>query len=228
MSGRSLAIGAGVAIAAGIALGVWAKPDLGKDATAAAERSATPVPIEVGKPAPPDQVQSAGKLEVLSPDQAAAARAANVAPAAMAPSAGYMPGPPPSLPEVVRAPSYAAAPAPMMRQPPPLAVDPPRPAQMANLAANRPGPDCSGARGAAEAMVCGDPDLAAADRELNTAYRRALRSGVPPGAVRADQRDWLNIREDAARHSRRALASVYQQRIDELNAMADGGDDGPD
>ncbi|MDB5474601.1 MAG: hypothetical protein JWP49_112, partial [Phenylobacterium sp.] len=101
------------------------------------------------------------------------------------------------------------------------AVDPPRPAQTAN----RAGFDCSSARGAAEAMVCGDPDLAAADRELARAYSRALRSGVPPGAVRADQRDWLNIREDAARHSRRALASVYQQRIDELNAVADGADE---
>jgi len=36
------------------------------------------------------------------------------------------------------------------------------------------------------------------------------------------------LREDAARYSRKALASVYAQRIDELNAIAaDGADDGP-
>jgi uncharacterized protein YecT (DUF1311 family) len=221
VSGRNLALGAGAAIAAGLLLGLWAKPDFGKDPGAAAERAAPPVPIEVGKPPPPEPLRSAGKLEVLSPDQATSGLAASAPP-----PAAYLPGPPPPLPQVARTPSYAAA------RPQPLAVDPPRadpprPAPMADPAAGRAGFDCSAARSAAEAMVCADPELAAADRELTRAYRRALQSGAPPGAIRADQRDWLNIREDAARHSRRALASVYQQRIDELNATADGPDDGP-
>jgi uncharacterized protein len=77
-------------------------------------------------------------------------------------------------------------------------------------------------------MVCEDPDLAAADRELNQAYRRALRSGAPVDQLRDEQRDWLAIREDAARHSPRALANVYEQRIDDLNEIADDGPgDGP-
>jgi uncharacterized protein YecT (DUF1311 family) len=218
-TGRNLAIGAAVAIAGGLLLGFWARPDFGKDPSEAAERAAPPVPIEVGKPPPPEPIASAGKLEVLSPDQAAAARAANAPPPSMA--SAYVLAPPPPLPDA-RTPSYALAPSPAVRQPPPLAAPP-----VATQTAGRAGFDCSGARAGAEAMVCGDPELAAADRELSRAYRRALQSGAaPPGAVRAEQRDWLAIREDAARHSRRALASVYQQRIDELNAMADGPDDG--
>jgi uncharacterized protein len=77
-------------------------------------------------------------------------------------------------------------------------------------------------------MVCSDPDLAAQDREMARAYRRALAAGVSPAALRADQRDWLSIREDAARHSRRAVADIYRQRIDELNGIASGGDDRED
>lgn len=82
---------------------------------------------------------------------------------------------------------------------------------------------CGTTASRAAQMVCDDPDLAAADRELNQAYRRALRSGAPVDQLRAEQRDWLAIREDAARHSPRALASVYEQRIDDLNEIADDG-----
>jgi uncharacterized protein len=83
--------------------------------------------------------------------------------------------------------------------------------------------DCQTAGSLAAQMVCADPELSAADRELNQAYRRALRSGVPPEQLRQDQRDWLAIREDAARRSPRAVASIYEQRIDELNEIADDG-----
>jgi uncharacterized protein YecT (DUF1311 family) len=82
---------------------------------------------------------------------------------------------------------------------------------------------CQTAGSRAAQMVCADPELSAADRELNQAYRRALRSGVSPDQLRQDQRDWLAIREDAARRSPRAVASIYEQRIDELNQIADDG-----
>jgi uncharacterized protein len=65
-------------------------------------------------------------------------------------------------------------------------------------------------------MVCGDPELAAADQRMNRAYRAALAAGAPEGELRSEQLDWLGIREDAARHSRNAVASIYEQRIDEL------------
>jgi uncharacterized protein len=82
--------------------------------------------------------------------------------------------------------------------------------------------DCTTARSGAERMVCSDAELAAADREMARAYRRAMLSGLmPPQELRAEQRDWMDIREDAARRSPRAVASIYGQRIDELNQMAD-------
>ena len=235
--GRALAVGAVIAISLGLVLGFWARPNFGRAPTDAAERTSTPVPIEVNRPPPLAAPAANGKLEVLAPEQASQARAANAAaypptvtPAG--PTASYVPAAPPPLPSV-EAPAYrqVAPPAPAIRQPPPLAAPAePGVAQVQRQGPARAGFDCSGARSPAEAMVCGDPELAAADREMSRAYRRALQSGsAPAGAVRQDQRDFLDIREDAARHSRRALAQVYRQRIEELNAIADGGDgEGPD
>lgn len=108
--------------------------------------------------------------------------------------------------------------------PPDLArgATPPADASAPNaLAAGQP--SCAAAASRAAQMVCGDPDLVAADRELNQAYRRALRSGAAPEQLRQDQRDWLAIREDAALRSPEALASAYDQRIDELNQIAEDG-----
>ena len=70
--------------------------------------------------------------------------------------------------------------------------------------------------------MCSDPALAAADRQMARAFQRALRAGVPYDQLRAEQNDWLDIRDDAARRSPRALSAVYDQRIEELNEMADG------
>lgn len=98
---------------------------------------------------------------------------------------------------------------------------PPAATPVPSLAAVEPA--CAAARSRAAQMVCGDPDLAAADRTLNQAYRRALRSGAAPEQLRQDQRDWLAIREDAALRSPQAVASVYDQRIEELNQIAEDG-----
>ena len=95
-----------------------------------------------------------------------------------------------------------------------------QPPQSAPIAATD---GCQAVHGRAAQMVCADPELSAADRELNQAYRRALRSGAAPEQLQQDQRDWLAIREDAARRSPRAVASIYEQRIDELNEIADEG-----
>jgi uncharacterized protein YecT (DUF1311 family) len=83
--------------------------------------------------------------------------------------------------------------------------------------------DCAAARSEAEQLVCSDPYLAAADRQMSRAYRRALQAGIDPAGLSQEQQDWAAIREDAARHSRRAVAQVYDQRIHELNAMAAQG-----
>ncbi|KRB40696.1 lysozyme inhibitor LprI family protein [Phenylobacterium sp. Root700] len=89
-----------------------------------------------------------------------------------------------------------------------------------------PSYDCREASSPAEEMVCSDPALAAADRHLARAFQRAVKAGAPYDLLRTEQDDWLEIREDAARHSPRAVAAIYDQRIGQLNAMARG--EGPD
>ncbi|THD77476.1 MAG: DUF1311 domain-containing protein [Phenylobacterium sp.] len=198
-----LAIGGAAAIVLGAGAGLLIRPNLASHDTDAAERTAAGVPIEVDRPPPEAVPASNGKLEVLSPDQAAAARA--VAPAAPV----YQPGPVPPLPPVAADASGdpdGATAARTVRPPPAYAAGP---------------AEACAAGSPAEQMVCADPGLQAADRDLNRAYRRALAVGVPPSDLRGEQRDWLAIREDAARRSPRAVANVYAQRIDELNGMAD-------
>jgi uncharacterized protein YecT (DUF1311 family) len=107
----------------------------------------------------------------------------------------------------------ARTPAPAPQPEPAQASDP---ASLPVQARVQPAFDCAAAGTAAEQMVCGDPELAAADRRMNRAYRAALDAGAPEDQLRSEQQDWLGIREDAARHSRRAVASIYEQRIDEL------------
>jgi uncharacterized protein YecT (DUF1311 family) len=204
-----LGAGAAAAIVLGVGAGLLVRPDI--DNTEAAAARGPGVPIEVAKPPPPEPLRSAGKLEVLSPEQAAAARAqaprvqAVEPPPSPAPEAAYTPPAPPPLPRVSGGAPLAATPPRMQPQPP------------QGLAERDP---CA-TGSPAEQMVCADPRLAEADRELNRAYRRALAAGVSPGFLRSEQRDWLGIREEAARRSPRAVANIYAQRIDELNAMAD-------
>jgi len=85
------------------------------------------------------------------------------------------------------------------------------------------GVDCADTRSLADEMTCSDPGLTAADRQMVRAFRRAVRAGAPYGQLRAEQNDWMAMREDAALRSPRALARLYDQRIDDLNALADGG-----
>jgi uncharacterized protein YecT (DUF1311 family) len=92
----------------------------------------------------------------------------------------------------------------------------------------RPSFDCADARSRSEAMVCDDPQLAAADRRLDRAYARAIDAGVPARMLRAEQDDWLEIREDAARRSPDAVASIYEQRTRELDDLAARNAYGPD
>lgn len=220
LTGRNIAIGTAIALVLGVGGGLLLRPNIDNANVGEPPKPMAAVPIQVERP-PPETVTSNGKLEVLPPDQAAAARATITTPDVSASFSLPAAPPPAPLPE----PAPRVADARPLIAPPPVRSGPPLSAP-----APRTGADCSGARSTAESMICSDPDLAAADRELNRAYRRAMQAGaVPPGALRADQRDWLSIREDAARHSRRALAQVYQQRIDELNdaARSSGDEEGP-
>jgi uncharacterized protein YecT (DUF1311 family) len=85
-------------------------------------------------------------------------------------------------------------------------------------------PDCSTLDSVAEQLVCEDPALSRADQRMQQAYARAMRSGAMPRRdLRYEQLDWLAARESAARRSPFEVRSLYEQRIDELNALADDG-----
>jgi uncharacterized protein YecT (DUF1311 family) len=221
---RGALIGGGIAaaVALGVALGFVFRPDSHKLAAPPDEEAAVAprVPIEVNRPAPLPTPTASGKLAVLDPSVAAQARrTAPYAPPARDAAGATVPPPATTVsPEPISPRLPDASPPAVRLIPQMISPQPAPPAQAAREDA------CASARTRAEAMICADPDLVAADRALNRAYRRALRSGaVSPQDLRADQRDWLGIREDAARRSPGAVADVYEQRIDELNRMADDG-----
>lgn len=74
--------------------------------------------------------------------------------------------------------------------------------------------------GAAEGP-CLDPDLLAANRALDEAFRAARRAGVPAGELRAERDDWQGVQAGAASRSRAALLSAYRDRIAELRELAE-------
>ena len=193
---RNLLIGGiAAAVAAGLAFGLLARPDLGHD-TAARE------PMKPAERAVADRFEIEVNAPRMDPVPKATGKLEVLSPD-LARAAAEREPPPPAQPEVVAPPPprYAS-----LEGPPP-----------------RPSFDCRYVRSRAEEMVCGDPELAAADRHLARAYSRAVAAGVPQRELRAEQADWLAIRDDAARHSYGAVASVYEQRIGELEALAEDG-----
>jgi uncharacterized protein YecT (DUF1311 family) len=108
-----------------------------------------------------------------------------------------------------------ATPTPPARVLPPREIAPP-----ARPLARGPSFDCADSASAAEELVCGDAALAAQDRRLADAWRRALDAGVPMHRLRRQQQRWLDAREDAARHAPDEVADLYDQRIQELDEVA--------
>lgn len=110
--------------------------------------------------------------------------------------------------------------------PAPRPVDPryaarPTPASVARPRERaRPSFNCRYARTPSERMVCVDPNLAAADRRLATAYRDAVKAGVPERVLRRQQDMWLGAREAAARYGPEDVSRVYEARISELEGMS--------
>lgn len=172
-----------------------------------------PSPLQVviaEPPSPAPLAPAAERLEVLPPPQMNAAAEGAPPPRIVIPSAP---------------PARAAA------QPPPEAALPretPNAVATAQAAGVRTAPEprgfdaCADAPTPAYEMVCSDRWLAQADQRMKRAYSAALAAGVPPDALRRDQEDWLDVREDAAQISRRAVADIYRQRTRELFALADG------
>lgn len=90
--------------------------------------------------------------------------------------------------------------------------------------ADRPSFDCRRATTLAEKMVCVDPGLARWDRRLDAAYRKARLEQADPGDLGRAQAAWLAAREQAALASPDDLASAYETRVAELQALAEDPD----
>jgi uncharacterized protein YjbI with pentapeptide repeats len=79
-------------------------------------------------------------------------------------------------------------------------------------------PRCA-SRDPGEALVCADPSLSAADRQLARAYQGARAAGVPEVQLQRQQQQWLAARSAAAREAPWAVRDVYLARIAELNGQ---------
>ncbi|GEM_PF-2477374 len=77
-------------------------------------------------------------------------------------------------------------------------------------------PDCATASGV-PALICGEPALAQADREVTERYRRLLATTRAPAQARADQRRWLAER-DAAPAQVEVLLRLHQNRLRALGS----------
>lgn len=172
--------------------------------TEARPSASQPMNVEVAMaapaPSPPPPTSHGAKLEVLPADMPApkvTARPARPAPSLLA---------------------IGPRPAPVVQAPPPREV------AQAPLASDATAPasfDCAEAPTLAREMVCMDSGLAALDRRMKQAFAQAAAAGVPEQYLSEDQQDWLDVREEAARISRRSVANIYRQRIDELNTLTD-------
>jgi colicin import membrane protein len=80
-------------------------------------------------------------------------------------------------------------------------------------------PRCA-SRDPGQALVCADPALGAAERQLTRAYQDARNAGVPDMQLQRQQQRWLAARSAAAREAPWAVHDVYLARIAELNGQA--------
>jgi uncharacterized protein YecT (DUF1311 family) len=220
LSRKALLGGVAGACVLGLAFGLMARPQLITDRlpakpapSGAAQRQ---LELEMAPPPPEPKLAERPALETLSPETIEAGQR-SFAPPEPQPLDELPPAPEPPQPPPAPEARWAPEP-PWAREAPqaPVAREP----QMVW----RPSFDCRQAQSLAEELICTDAVLAAADRHMARAFDRAVRSGVPLRQLQAEQRDFMAMREDAARRSPRALASLYDQRIADLNAMADGPD----
>ena len=68
-------------------------------------------------------------------------------------------------------------------------------------------------------MICDNRDLAAADVELDRAYRAARRASRDKRALNDEQADWRDSVRDPCPDVD-CMLSVYDERIDELYGMS--------
>ena len=116
-------------------------------------------------------------------------------------------------------PTPAPAPAAAPTTPPATAASAtPAATTTASVPGEGPSFDCSKARGAQEQLVCGDPELAALDRQLAETYRQAQAKASDPALLRATQRGWVKGRDDCwkAADIRSCVSEAYVRGIVDL------------
>ena len=106
-------------------------------------------------------------------------------------------------------------PAPYLDIAPLAEAAPPRPAPREPAPFAGPSFNCRYARSATERMVCGEPELAAADRRLARIFDRAMANSPQPRALRREEDAWVAHR-DRMGGDYGAVLDAYRQRIDEL------------
>lgn len=77
--------------------------------------------------------------------------------------------------------------------------------------------NCDKADSAVLNLICGDEELAQADREMAARYKEQLATADPPDELRATQRQWLRNR-DASVAERGILLRLYKDRLLELGS----------
>lgn len=119
------------------------------------------------------------------------------------------------------APAAEAAPAPPAAEAPPPRSDarpaPPPPARVVPVGAN-PSFDCARARRNVERMICGDGDLAAADRRLAAAVSRAGRFAILRDDLRSGGRAFLARRDRCP--DRDCVLDEYSRWTTDVQGMA--------
>jgi uncharacterized protein YecT (DUF1311 family) len=142
-----------------------------------------------------------------------------------------LPAPDLATPQIAAAEAAPPTDAPPPPPTAPEAVQPPRPAHKAvartaeparaapvRVASNDAACRLEGSQ--ADYQVCAFPAVAAADHDLQQAYREARSAGVPNDALNADQAAWQRARETASHMSAMELTIAYRTHIAELQAMA--------
>ena len=190
-------------LAVGLALGLWLRPTLdhalghGPPALARAALAITP-------PGQPSLPPAAVQIDTSAIDVPPAPEKPNAAAAGLQIATAQ---PPPATPARASHPAVAT---------------PAAPAKAADKAGTKvadnaaSAPSCAPGGSKADQMVCADPTLAAAERQLRQSAERAAYAGGE-----ADQVDWLVTREAAARRSPQALKEAYQRHIAELEGLAE-------
>lgn len=212
------------AAAIGALAGLWAKPELAAKRAETAQAAqpamvrplALPAVSRIGAPAakPTDAQPPRPTVRRLDPPQSRKGRTIEVSHATGA--APVLPARQPQPREQREGTLNEQLAATNARSVPRMAD----PARSNRGAAESSRPACDGASTRTERIVCASPALRRDDRRMERAIQRALDAGVSPRDLFAEQNDWLAVRDDAAGRSVRAIESAYEQRIRELNRLA--------